>query len=305
MSILLPPALKKGDTIGITCPAGYLPATKASICIHTLQEWGYEVMVGKTVGSNSKLYFSASDEDRRYEFQAMLNNPEIKAILFGRGGYGCSRIIDQLDFKAFKKNPKWLIGFSDITLIHAHVFSNFSIATLHAPMASAFQLKNNDNTYIHHLHQCLKGKKYSINCEPHPLNRIGKITAPLIGGNLALLTHAIGTKSDIDTRGKILFLEDIGEYLYNTDRMLQQMKRAGKLKNLAGLIYGGFTDTKDTERPFGKTIDQILADAVSEYDYPVCMHFPISHERENYAVKIGAMHELNIRAGKVTLKQVD
>ena len=304
MSIILPPSLKKGDSIGITCPAGYLPLERAQKCIHTLQDWGYTVMLGKTVGSASVNYFSGTDDDRRDELQAMLDDPQIKAILFGWGGYGCSRIIDQLNFSQFKKNPKWLIGFSDITLIHSHVISNFNIATIHSPMAAAFNLKKNDTTYIDRLRDCLKGKKYQIDTAPHSMNKKGKVTGPLIGGNLALLTHAIGTKSDIDTKGKILFLEDVGEYLYNTDRMLQQMKRAGKLKHLAGLIYGGFTDTKDTERPFGKAIHQILLEAVAEYDYPVCLNFPISHEYTNYPVIIGSMHELNITKKNVTLKRL-
>ncbi len=304
MPIIIPPSLKKGDTIGITCPAGYMPLQRAENCIRTLQQWGFNVMLGKTVGSDSDNYFSASDEDRADELQAMLDDPNIHAILCGRGGYGTSRIIDRLNFKAFKKNPKWLIGFSDITLLHTHIFTNCHVATLHSPMAAAFNLKNNNSTYINALHRCLKGRKNKITCHSHPFNRKGTAEGLLVGGNLALLAHAIGTKSDIDTKGKILFIEDVGELLYNTDRMLQQLKRAGKLKQLAGLIFGGFTESKDTERPFGKSLEEILYEAVAAYDYPVSFGFPISHDDANYPVKTGVAHQLKISNGKVTLSEL-
>jgi muramoyltetrapeptide carboxypeptidase len=302
-TIIIPPSLKKGDIIGITCPAGFLPMEKANHCIHTLQKWGYEVMLGKTVGSKSENYFSGSDEERTDELQAMLDNPDIKAILLGRGGYGTSRIIDRINFKAFKKNPKWLIGFSDITLLHTHVHANCKVATMHSPMAAAFNLINNDSTYTDAINNCLKGRKNRITCDAHPFNRKGTSTGQLVGGNLAILTHVIGTKSDIDTKGKILFIEDVGEYLYNTDRMLHQLKRSGKLKNLAGLIFGGFTENKDTERPFGQSLEQILNEAVKEYDYPVCFGFPISHGYANFPVKTGVEHQLKITSGRVTLTE--
>lgn len=303
MSIIIPPSLKKGDTIGITCPGSFLPSERVQQCIRTLQNWGYEVMLGKTVGSDSKNYFSASDEERTDELQAMLDNPEIKAILFGRGGYGTGRIIDHLNFRAFKKNPKWLIGFSDITLLHTHVHTNCKVATLHSPMAAAFNLTNNDSTYIDALHHCLKGRKNKIECVAHPFNKKGTATGQLVGGNLALLAHVIGTKSDIDTKGKILFIEDVGEPLYNTDRMLHQLKRAGKFKNLAGLIFGGFTDIKDTERPFGQKPVEILRNIIEDYDYPVCFGFPISHDYTNFPVKTGVEHQLRITSGKVILAE--
>ncbi|MEI8059737.1 MAG: LD-carboxypeptidase, partial [Ferruginibacter sp.] len=155
----IPPYLKKGDTIGITCPAGFMQAAKAKTCITVLQQWGYQVMVGKTLGSKSENYFSASDEDRRDELQAMLDDKNINAILFGRGGYGMGRIIDQLDFSKFKKNPKWLIGFSDITVLHSHVYSNLQIASLHAPMAAAFNHGAYKNEFIQSLRKAVTGKK--------------------------------------------------------------------------------------------------------------------------------------------------
>jgi muramoyltetrapeptide carboxypeptidase len=304
MNIKFPPYLKKGDTIGITCPAGFMAAEKAQTCIETLQSWGYQVMVGKTLGSSSDNYFSGTDEDRCDELQAMLDDPGIHAILFGRGGYGMTRIIDELDFKKFKKNPKWLIGFSDITVMHTHLFSQHKIASLHAPMAAAFNDGEFENEFIQSLRKAIKGNKANYSCSPHANNKPGLGTGKLIGGNLALLAHVTGTASDFDTKNCILFIEDIGEYLYNIDRMLYQLKRSGKLDEITGLIFGGFTDMKDTERPFGKNIDDILYDISAELDIPVCFDFPVSHGKENYALKIGAEYNLLVGAKKVTLKEL-
>jgi len=298
--IKIPPYLKKGDTIGITCPAGYMATEKAQTCIDTLQQWGYQVMVGKTLGSSSDNYFSGTDEDRADELQAMLDDSSIHAILCGRGGYGVSRIIDQLDFTRFKRNPKWLIGFSDITVLHSHIFTNYKIATLHAPMAAAFN-DGVDSPYIQSLKQALAGKKAQYRSTVHPFNQAGTVTAPLVGGNLSLLAHLVGTPSDVDTKGKILFIEDIGEYIYSTDRMLHQLKRSGKLSKLAGLIVGGFTDVKDTGRPFGKTVYEAIHEVVKEYTYPICFDFPVSHDVANYALKVGGTYTLQVSNRAVKL----
>ncbi|MEP6711397.1 MAG: LD-carboxypeptidase [Ferruginibacter sp.] len=302
--IQLPPYLKKGDTIGITCPAGFMAAEKAQACIATLQQWGYDVFVGKTLGSDSQNYFSGTDEERCNELQAMLDDRLIDAILFGRGGYGMSRIIDNLNFKKFKKNPKWLIGFSDITVLHTHIYSNYKIASLHAPMAAAFNNGEEKNEYILSLKNAIAGKKAKYKCAPHIFNKTGSATGKLIGGNLSLLAHIIGTASDIDTKNCILFVEDVGEYLYSIDRMLQQLKRCGKLEKIAGIIIGGFTDMKDTERPFGKTIDEIINDLVMEYDFPVCFNFPVCHEKENVALKIGAEYNLLVKNRESVLREL-
>jgi muramoyltetrapeptide carboxypeptidase len=302
--MILPSYLKKGDTIGITCPAGYMDATKAKTCITTLQSWGYQVMVGKTLGSKSKTYFSGTDVERTDELQAMLDDESIKAILCGRGGYGVGRIIEQLDFTKFKKNPKWIIGFSDITVLHSHITKNLKIATLHAPMAAAFNDGGYKNEYILSLKNALSGKKANYTCKPFNVNKIGKASGKLVGGNLSLIAHLIGTKSDLKTKNKILFLEDIGEQLYNVDRMLYQLKRSGKLKDLAGLVLGGFTDNKDTDRPFGKKVTQILHEIIGEVAYPVCYHFPVSHNKENVALKCGGEYELTVSSKIVRLKEL-
>lgn len=302
--IKIPPYLKKGDAIGITCPAGYMPREKAQNCIHTLQQWGFEVMVGKTLGSSSDNYFSGTDEERLFELQAMLDSNEIKAILCGRGGYGVSRIIDKIDFTKFRKNPKWIIGYSDITVLHAHIYSNLKIASLHAPMAAAFNDGVEENEFIQSLHKGFTGKKIKYRSSVYSFNKNGKAQGELIGGNLALLANMIGTASDINTKNKILFIEDIGEYIYSTDRMMQQLKRSGKLDKLAGLVIGSFTDAKDTERPFGKTVYQAIYDVIKEYDYPVCFNFPVGHAKENYALKVGGRYELKVSVKTVVLSEL-
>ena len=300
--IIQPPYLKPGDTIGIMCPAGYMSLDKAARCIATLQSWGYHVETGKTLGSASTNYFSGTDEERLSELQSMLDDKKIKAILFARGGYGMGRIIDDIDFKKFLKKPKWLIGFSDITILHTHLYTNYKIASIHGPMAAAFN--NGEDDSILSLKNILQGKPATYTCEPDKDNTPGTAKGILIGGNLALLAHMIGTDSDYDTKNKILFLEDIGEYLYNADRMLYQLKRSGKLKKLKGLIIGGFTDMKDTERPYGKTMREILVDITSDLDCPLCFDFPVSHGKENVALKIGWTYRLAVNADTVTLSEI-
>lgn len=299
-----PPYLKTGSTIGLTCPAGYMPLDKARACIHTLQEWGFDVMVGKTLGSKSTNYFSAPDEDRLDELQAMLDDNSIQAILCARGGYGVTRIIDRLDFTKFKKNPKWIIGFSDITVLHCHLYSRLHIASLHAPMANAFNEGPQGNEFIISLHNALIGKKAKYRIDHNLFNKTGATSGELVGGNLSLLAHLTGTPSAIDTKNKILFLEDIGEYIYNIDRMMYQLKRSGQLAKLSGLIIGGFSGMKDTDPPFGKSVYELIREIVQEYDYPICFGFPVSHVKENYALKIGGSYEFKITKTTTTLREI-
>lgn len=299
--ITIPPYLKKGDTIGLICPAGYMPAEKAQTCIRVLGEWGYAVKTGKTVGGESQTYFSGTDEERLADLQQMLDDGEVKAILCARGGYGTGRIIEDTRFKKIRKHPKWIIGYSDITILHSHLYSNYGIASLHSPMAGAFNDGGENNEFVLSLKNALEGNKVNYHCDPHAFNRKGVADGELVGGNLALLAHLCGTGSDIKTKGRILFIEDVGEYLYNIDRMLYQLKRNGKLSKLAGLIVGGFTETKDNERPFGQTAYEIIWDKVKEYDYPVCFDFPVSHTDRNYALKVGVRHQLKVGNQAVTL----
>lgn len=301
--VIIPPYLRKGDTIGIVCPAGFMPAKKLSRAISVIvNEWGFDVKRGKTVG-NQYHYFSGTDEERRDDLQAMMDDDGVQAILCGRGGYGTGRIIDQLDFRKFRKHPKWIIGFSDITILHAHLYSKYNIASLHAPMGNAFNDGGYKEEYVLSLYDALRGRKARYEASCHPFNHPGRARGVLVGGNLALVAHLVGSKSDYDTRGKILFLEDVGEYLYNIDRMFYQLKRSGKLKHLAGLVLGGFTDCKDTETPFGKTVDEIIHDIVREYKFPICYGFPVSHGKENYALKVGAVYDLVVNSRRVALKE--
>jgi muramoyltetrapeptide carboxypeptidase len=302
--IRTPPYLQKGDTIGLVCPAGYMSFEKAAECVRVLKdEWGYNVKMGTTVGGSSITYFSGTDEERLNDFQQMLDDEEVKAVLCARGGYGMGRIIDKISFKQFKRNPKWIIGYSDITVLHSHLYSNYYISSLHAPMAGAFNDAGYINRFVQSLKNVLEGNKIKYNCEPHEFNKKGEAIGELVGGNLALLVSMIGTESDLKTRGRILFIEDVGEYLYSTDRMMYQLKRSGKLSKLAGLIIGGITDIKDTERPFGKTAYEIINDIIKEYDYPVCFGFPVSHEKENYALKTGVGYKLKVGKTKVILEE--
>ncbi len=299
---IIPPYLKAGDTIGMVCPAGYMPFEKAQTCIETLTAWGFKVIPGKTLGHQFN-YFSGTDEERITDLQKMLDDNNIHAILCGRGGYGTGRIIDKIDFSEFVKHPKWIIGFSDITLLHCHLFSNHKIASLHAPMAAAFNDGEYKNQYIESLYKALIGKKADYKTEGNILNQKGKGTGILVGGNLSLLVNAIGTSSDIKTKNKILFIEEIGEYIYGIDRMMYQLKRSGKLDDLKGLIIGTFSEMKDTTIPFGKTVEEVIKDIVTEYDYPVCFGFPVGHDKENYALKIGVKYELNVETDFVELKE--
>lgn len=298
--IKIPPYLRKGDTIGIVCPSGYMPADKAQTCIKVLQEWGYQVKIGKTLG-NQFHYFSGRDEERLEDLQQMLDDTDVKAILCGRGGYGMSRIIDLLDFKSFNKNPKWVIGYSDITLLHAHLYTQLKTASLHSPMAAAFNDGEYENQYIQSLRKILKGGSYKYRSVAHPLNQFGNASGELVGGNLSLLAHMIGSRSAFNFNKKILFIEDIGEYIYNVDRMMIQLERSGALQNLAGLIIGGFTDMKDTVIPFGASITEVIHERVKKYNYPVCFDFPVSHSRENYPLKVGVQHELKVGKGGAIL----
>ena len=294
--MITPPYLKPGDTIGLVCPAGYLPASSVQTCVAVLAQWGFRVIQGSTIGGSSSTYFSGTDQERLVDLQRMLDDPSVRAILCGRGGYGTGRIIEQIDFTKFLQYPKWIIGYSDITVLHAHIHRHHQIVTLHAPMATAFNGEGWKNEYIQSLHEALEGISSACSGPDHAFNRSGAVTAPLVGGNLALLAHLVGTSSDLDTAGKILFIEDVGEQLYNIDRMLYQYKRSGKLQALAGLIVGGFTECKDTDRPFGKSAYEIIQEAVAECTYPVCYDFPVSHTEKYEALKVGATYSLRVDA---------
>lgn len=301
--IQIPPYLVAGDTIALVCPAGFMEPARAQVCVEALRRWGYRVRLGRTMNSHSENYFAGTDEERLADLQEVLDDAAVKAVLCGRGGYGLTRIVDRIDFRAFEKSPKWIIGFSDITVLHAHVYTQYKTASLHAPMAGAFNEGGGEGPYVASLRAALEGGKGRYSCDGHSFNRTGQVTGLLVGGNLSLLTHLCGTSSEVETKGGILFLEDVGEYLYNVDRMLHQLKRNGHLAELAGLVVGGFTEMKDTTRPFGQSVEEIIRDMVKEFDYPVCFNFPVGHGGENYALKHGLAYTLTVGKDIVTLDE--
>lgn len=296
-----PPLLQPGDTIAITCPSGYLPPERTVFAKQTLEAWGYKVIVGATVG-NAHFYFSDTDEGRLMELQQFLDDRQVKAILMGRGGYGLSRIIDQLDFKQFKHHPKWICGFSDITVLHSHIHARLGIGSLHGPMCAAFKGLDEQLDHIQSVRKAWTGKPidYPIPTSKH--NRPGTAQGALVGGNLAILAHLAGSRSQMKTKGKLLFLEDIGEYLYSMDRMMITLKRSGMLDDLAGLVLGGFSDMKDTDRPFGQDIYELIGDKVKEYDYPVCFDVPCGHLDVNYTLCLGQTYHLAVSTDKVLFR---
>ena len=230
---------------------------------------------------------TGSDEDRAADMQRMLDDPDINAILCARGGYGTVRIIDKLDFSEFVKHPKWLCGFSDITVLHAHINQNYGVATLHSSMPLSMKNLAEDHVQYNSILVSLKGELPSYNFISHELNRKGEFEGEVVGGNLSVLYSILGSDSDVNTDGKILFLEDLDEYLYHIDRMIMNLKRNGKLSNLKGLIVGGMSDMNDNTIPFGKSAVEIIREAVKEYDYPVCFNFPAGHIEDNRALILG------------------
>jgi muramoyltetrapeptide carboxypeptidase len=280
---ITPPYLQKGDRVAIVCPAKKLPQPMDD-AVALLQSWGLEVVLGETVTA-SYYQFAGDDVLRAQDLQRYVNDDSIKAIFAARGGYGTVRIIDQVDFSRLAAHPKWIIGFSDITVLHAHLFTNYNLQTIHGQMP--INIPDATGPSLATLRKALFGEELNYNITPHPLNRTGSGNGILIGGNLAILLSLSGSISDYSYDGKILFIEDVGEYLYSIDRMLYTLKRAGKLKSLAGLIVGGFTDLKDNDIPFGQTAQEIIRTIVEEYDYPVCFDFPAGHVRDNWALVMG------------------
>jgi muramoyltetrapeptide carboxypeptidase len=296
-----PPFLKHGSVIGITCPSGYVSMDRVAYAVTTLERWGFEVRVGATIGTEH-FYFSGTDEDRLTDLQAMLDDPDIDAVLMGRGGYGMSRIVDDIDFKAFLKNPKWICGFSDIIVLQNHLQSRFEMPSLHSPMCGAFKPETEHEDYLKTFYAALTGESIYYHVKPSAYNRPGVAKAVLTGGNLSILAHLTGSASEVNTEDKILFIEDISEYLYNIDRLLLNLKRSGKLDHIKGLIVGGFTELQDTDRPFGQTIEEIIWDKVKEYDYPVCFNFPCGHQDINYTLTLGVEHKLIVTDSGASLE---
>ncbi len=279
-----PRPLKVHDKIAIVAPGKKIPENGIEKALEIFEQWGLKVVLSKNLFATHH-QFAGTDKQRTADFQKMADDDNIKAIFCVRGGYGTTRMIDDIDFSGLMKNPKWVIGFSDITALLSHLH-NLSIESIHGIMPTLFG-KRGTKQAVESLRKIVFGEPIEYVVKPNTLNIKGKAMGRLVGGNLSLLCHLIGTDSDVDTRGKILFLEDVDEYLYRLDRMVVQMKRAGKLEKLAGLIVGHFSDNKDDKTvPFGKTAYEIISEHTKEYNYPICFGFPVGHEPTNYALPV-------------------
>ncbi len=296
--MIKPPPLKKGDKIAITCPAKKLDKTMDD-AIKLIQSWGLEVVIGETL-STSYHQFAGTDEFRAKEFQEFINDTSIKAIFAARGGYGCIRIVDHIDFTPLLKNPKWIVGFSDITVLHSQLHC-LGIQSIHGQMPATITESSFDG--IESLRKALFGEEIIYHIKPHFLNKIGEAEGQLIGGNLSLLVAQLQSKTDFNFDGKILFIEDVGEYLYAVDRLIRTLNRANKLSKLKALIVGGFTSLKDNDIPFGFTAQQIIYEVVKNYDYPVIFDFPAGHLKDNRALILGGNCEIIITEEIAILKR--
>lgn len=296
MEVLVrPPYLQKGDTITILGPSGILKDYKKPYIEKAKQlaeSWGLKVVYGKNLFSHAD-HFAGTDEQRCQDFQDALDNPNIKAIWCGRGGYGSVRIIDKLDFTTFLKHPKWIIGYSDITVFHSHIHI-LGVETLHAMMGTSMQDKAEDIPQtIETFRKALLGESLEYKIPSSKYNRPGKVNGELVGGNLAILYSMLGSPSQISADNKVLFIEDVGEYKYSIDRMLQSLTRAGYFKNVKAVIVGGMTKIRKNTTPWGSPIEQLINEAIPK-EIPILFNFPAGHDADNRALILGRVVEVNI-----------
>ena len=295
--MIRPNYLKEGATVAIVSTARRISKKELIPAITILKKRGLKVVLGTSIGAEDH-QFAGNDELRTSDFQTMLDHPEIHAIWCARGGYGTVRIIDQLDFSNFKNYPKWIIGYSDITVLHAHLHQ-LGIETLHAQMPLFIETKS--DATINSIKETLFGEKYEIIIPSEKNNINGIASGQLIGGNLSILYSLCGSPSALNTKGKILFIEDLDEYLYHIDRMLQNLKRNGMFDQLEGLIVGGMTQMHDNDIPFGKNAAEMILDICSEYDFPITFNFPAGHLEDNRALILGRKVDLMVNKNGVTL----
>ncbi len=289
---ICPPFLQKNSAVALIATAKNFDKKEIKDALTILSSWGLNVSVGPNAYKHYN-QFAGSDVERQSDLQWALQDDQIEAIFCIRGGYGTARIIDNISFKRFQKKPKWIIGFSDVTTLHASI-QKLKIQSIHGLMPLSYG-KKEYATSLQKLKETVFGKKLSYKIAPHSLNKLGTVSAPIVGGNLSIICSLLGTTNEFETKNKILFIEDVGENLYRIDRMLIQLKRAGILKSLKGLIIGHFTSMEDNKIPFGKNAYEIIKEAVTEYDYPVCFGFPAGHEAENMPIFLGATAELSVK----------
>ncbi|MDG1476447.1 MAG: LD-carboxypeptidase [Vicingaceae bacterium] len=293
-----PANLKQGDKVVILSTARKISKAEIGSAEKVFEAWGLEVVLGANL-FNEDCQFSGTTDQRITDLQSALDDETIKAIFCARGGYGTVKIIDELDFTSFKNNPKWIVGYSDVTVLHDHINQNFNVETLHATMPINFP--SNTKQSLDSLKNALFGENLNYDFDTNQMNRNGDAEGEVVGGNLSIIYSLTGTNSQIETTSKILFLEDLDEYLYHIDRMMMNLKRAGILENLAGLIVGGMSNMNDNTIPYGKTAKEIILDAVNEYNYPVCFDFPAGHIDDNRTLIMGRKAKLSV-SGNCSLK---
>jgi muramoyltetrapeptide carboxypeptidase len=294
-----PQALRSGDTVSIIAPGRKLDEEIVTTAVAMLKSWGLNVITGSNLFSTKHSYLSGTDAERLADLQHALDDSSVQAIICARGGYGTTRILDQLNFTGFLKNPKWICGFSDVTALHLKLQS-LNVQSIHSTMPVLFSTKDSGGS-VESLRNLLFGNSSVITGEAASQNKLGDCSGELVGGNLSLLTDSLGTSSEVQTENRILILEEVDEYAYRLDRMLVQLKRAGKLKNLSGLVIGHMTNIKEGELPFGESFSEIILNHVCEYAYPVAFNFPIGHENPNLAWIQGAKGQLSVTDKKSIL----
>ena len=282
-TMITPPYLQKGDTVAILATARKHIVKSMQPTIDLLESWGLHVVVGESIGLEEN-QLAGSDEQRAADLQKQLNNPTIKAIWCARGGYGTVRVVDLIDFTAFKKSPKWLVGFSDVTVLHNHL-NTMGYKSIHGIMP--ISLAKASKEAIESLRLSLFGEPLQYSIDPHPMNRLGKASGELVGGNLSILYSLLGSPSAIDCADKILYIEDLDEYLYHIDRMMMNLKRNGCLESLKGIIVGSMTDMKDNDIPWGKNALEIVQDVTKQYNIPMIFNFPAGLIHDNRALILG------------------
>ena len=296
--MIAPPFLKKGDTVAIVATARKNIDDNLKPSIDLLTQWGLNVKIGPTIGLDLN-QLAGTDVQRAQDFQTQMNNNNIKAIWCVRGGYGTVRIVDLLDFTKFKINPKWIIGFSDVTVLHNHI-NTLGFQSIHGTMPVSVARASEEAKET--LRKAMFGEKMDFEIAPHTMNKYGKATGKLVGGNLSILYSLFGSKSAIDCSDKILFLEDLDEYLYHIDRMMVNLDRNGCLENIKGIVIGSMTKMKDNDIPWGKNALEIIEDITKKYNIPVIYNFPAGHIQDNRALVLGATYtiEVNEICGKLT-----
>lgn len=286
----IPPNLKKGDTIAILATARKNLENNLKPAMDLLHSWGLEVVIGTTIGLNNN-QLAGTDQQRAEDFQHQLDDPKIKAIWCVKGGYGTVRMIDLVNFNKFKQNPKWIVGFSDVTVIHSYL-TTLNIASIHGAMPITLAKATPET--IESLRKALFGENLKYEIPFYSANRLGSTKGEIVGGNLSILYSLIGSNAQIDCKGKILFIEDIDEYLYHIDRMMMSLKRCGCFENLNGLVVGGMTKMRDNDIPWGKNANQIIQEVTKDYSFPILYNFPAGHFSDNRALIFGKQVSLEL-----------